>query len=77
MDNFWPLNPKTNKKYTPTELLDAETSLKLGAFLLQKKITECKDPYVAMYAFNKGGCPSDSNGSSVRRTTYNQCKGIK
>lgn len=76
MDNFWPLNPKTNKKYTYTELLDAETSLRLGATLLKKKIQECGDPYKAMYAFNKGGCPSDSNGSSVRRTTYNQCKGI-
>lgn len=77
MDGFWPLNPKTNKKYTYTELLDAETSLRLGAFLLQKKVTECKDPYTAMYAFNKGGCPKDSNGSSTRRTVYNQCKGIR
>ncbi|MBP6858159.1 MAG: hypothetical protein KBC11_03180 [Candidatus Pacebacteria bacterium] len=77
LDSVWPKNPKTSKGYTPTELLDGETSLRLGASLLKKKSDQCKNPYTTLYSWNKGSCSNSSIGGDVRKRTYDQCKGIK
>ncbi len=75
LDTVWPLNQKTGKKYTYLELLDAETSLRLGAGMLQKKSQECKDPYKTLASWNTGGCTKTAIGNDVRKRAYDQCKG--
>ncbi len=80
IDKGFPLNPKTNKGYTPAELMDPENALTLATHILKKKIIECgNDPTTVLRAYNTGSCSDKkkANGMAVRLSEYNKCKGIK